>query len=88
MTTHAVPNHSPGADPGRRSVGKVVLASLIGTAIEWYDFFLFGSAAALVFGEVFFGQIGGTEGTLYAFMHLRPRLRGPPHRWRRLRPLR
>jgi metabolite-proton symporter len=68
MTTHAVPNHSPGADPGRRSVGKVVLASLIGTATEWYDFFLFGSAAALVFGEVFFGQIGGTEGTLYAFM--------------------
>ena len=68
MTTHAVPNHSPGADPGRRSVGKVVLASLIGTATEWYDFFLFGSASALVFGEVFFGQIGGTEGTLYAFM--------------------
>jgi metabolite-proton symporter len=68
MTTHAVPNHSPGAAPGRRSVGKVVFASLIGTATEWYDFFLFGSAAALVFGEVFFGQIGGTEGTLYAFM--------------------
>ena len=68
MTTHAVPNHSPGADPGRRSVGKVVFASLIGTATEWYDFFLFGSAAALVFGEVFFGQIGGTTGTLYAFM--------------------
>ena len=68
MTTHAVPNHSPGTAPGRRSVGKVVFASLIGTATEWYDFFLFGSAAALVFGEVFFGQIGGTEGTLYAFM--------------------
>jgi metabolite-proton symporter len=68
MTTHAVPNHSPGAAPGRRSVGKVVFASLIGTATEWYDFFLFGSAAALVFGEVFFGRIGGTEGTLYAFM--------------------
>jgi metabolite-proton symporter len=68
MTTHATTTHQPGADPGSRSVGKVVLASLIGTATEWYDFFLFGSAAALVFGEVFFGQIGGTEGTLYAFM--------------------
>ncbi len=52
----------------KRSIGKVVFASLIGTATEWYDFFLFGSAAALVFGEVFFGEIGGTTGTLYAFM--------------------
>lgn len=68
MTTHATTTHQRGTDPGSRSVGKVVLASLIGTATEWYDFFLFGSAAALVFGEVFFGQIGGTEGTLYAFM--------------------
>ena len=54
--------------PARRSIVKVVFASLIGTATEWYDFFLFGSAAALVFGEVFFGEIGGTDGTLYAFM--------------------
>jgi metabolite-proton symporter len=68
MTTHAVPTHPQGSDPGRRSIGKVVFASLIGTATEWYDFFLFGSAAALVFGEVFFGEIGGTTGTLYAFM--------------------
>ncbi len=68
MTTHTVPTHPQGADPGQRSVVKVVFASMIGTATEWYDFFLFGSAAALVFGEVFFGQIGGTEGTLYAFM--------------------
>ncbi len=56
-------------EPGQRTpIVKVVFASLIGTAVEWYDFFLFGSAAALVFGEVFFGKIGGTEGTLYAFM--------------------
>jgi len=54
--------------PEGRSIVKVVFASLIGTATEWYDFFLFGSAAALVFGEVFFGEIGGTKGTLYAFM--------------------
>ena len=69
MTTYdATTPRTPGSDPGRRSIGKVVFASLIGTATEWYDFFLFGSAAALVFGEVFFGKIGGTEGTLYAFM--------------------
>jgi metabolite-proton symporter len=68
MTTHSASASPTGTDPERRSIGKVVFASLIGTATEWYDFFLFGSAAALVFGEVFFGEIGGTEGTLYAFM--------------------
>ncbi|WP_028847360.1 MFS transporter [Thermocrispum agreste] len=55
--------------PDRTGIGKVVGASMIGTTIEWYDFFLFGSAAALVFGDVFFAEeIGGTQGTLYAFM--------------------
>jgi len=68
MTTHSAPAPATGHEPDRRSIGKVVFASLIGTATEWYDFFLFGSAAALVFGEVFFGEIGGTTGTLYAFM--------------------
>ncbi|MGH3386593.1 MAG: MFS transporter [Nocardioidaceae bacterium] len=63
MSTPTPANETP-----RSPIGKVVFASLIGTAVEWYDFFLFGSAAALVFGEVFFGQIGGTTGTLYAFM--------------------
>ena len=47
MTTHSAPASTSGTDPGKRSIGKVVFASLIGTATEWYDFFLFGSAAAL-----------------------------------------
>lgn len=38
----------------RGSIAKVVSASLIGTTIEWYDFFLYTSAAALVFGKLFF----------------------------------
>ena len=63
-----IASSTAGSDPDKRSIVKVVFASLIGTATEWYDFFLFGSAAALVFGEVFFGEIGGTDGTLYAFM--------------------
>ncbi len=59
---------SPAATPPVSGIRKVVAASMVGTTVEWYDFFLFGSAAALVFGDVFFGEIGGTKGTLYSFM--------------------
>ena len=58
----------PAAAPPQSGIRKVVAASMVGTTVEWYDFFLFGSAAALVFGEAFFGEIGGTKGTLYSFM--------------------
>ncbi|UAL30870.1 MHS family MFS transporter [Nocardioides rotundus] len=68
-STGAAPGSAGPNEPAQRdNIVKVVFASLIGTAVEWYDFFLFGSAAALVFGEAFFGKVGGTEGTLYAFM--------------------
>ena len=36
---------------------RVVMACLIGTTIEWYDFFLYGSAAALVFPRLFFSEL-------------------------------
>jgi len=45
----------------------VVGASLIGTTIEWYDFFLYGSAAALVFGTLFFPDADPVNATLLAF---------------------
>jgi metabolite-proton symporter len=45
----------------------VIIASLIGTSLEWYDFFLYGSAAALVFGRLFFPQFEALTGTLLAF---------------------
>lgn len=51
----------------RTPMAKVVLASLIGTAVEWYDFFLYGSAAALVFGGVFFPESDPVNATLLAF---------------------
>ena len=53
--------------PPRNSIGKVVFASLIGTAVEWYDFFLYGSAAALVFGVLFFPESDPVTATLLAF---------------------
>jgi metabolite-proton symporter len=50
-----------------RSIKTVVAASFIGTTIEWYDFFLYGTAAALVFGDLFFPNAEPLVGTLLAF---------------------
>jgi metabolite-proton symporter len=46
---------------------RVIVASLIGTSLEWYDFFLYSSAAALVFGKLFFPTFDPLTGTLLAF---------------------
>jgi metabolite-proton symporter len=50
-----------------QDVKKVAFASFIGTTIEWYDFFLYGTAAALVFGDLFFPKAEPAVGTLAAF---------------------
>jgi MHS family shikimate/dehydroshikimate transporter-like MFS transporter len=49
------------------SIRLVAFASLIGTTIEWYDFFLYGTAAALVFNRLFFPTFDARLGTLAAF---------------------
>src|SRR6059036_1996672 len=49
------------------SIRPVILASFIGTTIEWYDFFLYGTAAALVFNKLFFPNFDPLVGTLSAF---------------------
>src|SRR5215203_3973370 len=49
------------------SIRKVVLASFIGTTIEWYDYFIFATAAALFFPKVFFPGFGDTTGTILAY---------------------
>jgi MFS transporter, MHS family, shikimate and dehydroshikimate transport protein len=55
-------------DAGREmSMGKVAFASFIGTAIEFYDFYIYGTAAALVLGTAFFPEFSETAGTLAAF---------------------
>lgn len=53
--------------PKTGDIGKVAFASAIGTTVEWYDFFIYGTAAALVFNEQFFPQVEPLIGTLAAF---------------------
>jgi MHS family shikimate/dehydroshikimate transporter-like MFS transporter len=49
-----------------RALRRVVAGATVGTALEWYDFFIYGTAAALVFGDLFFEAAPGS-GTLLAF---------------------
>src|SRR5271156_62699 len=46
---------------------KAVIAATVGTAIEWYDFFLYGTAAGLVFGKLYFPNADPLSATLLAF---------------------
>ncbi|MCI2416536.1 MHS family MFS transporter [Saccharopolyspora sp. K220] len=52
------------SSPSRRTL---LLASTIGTSIEWYDYYIFNTASALVFGMLFFPQFSPVAGTLAAF---------------------
>jgi MFS transporter, MHS family, shikimate and dehydroshikimate transport protein len=57
-----------GEDRGEAtSIRKVVVASFVGTTIEWYDYFIFATAAAIVFPQVFFPGFGGTAGTILSY---------------------
>ena len=50
-------------NPARRAI----VASVVGTTIEWYDFFLYGTAAALIFPKLFFPGASALAGILAAF---------------------
>ncbi|HVK91927.1 MAG TPA: MFS transporter [Mycoplana sp.] len=52
---------------GEHQPVRASTAAFIGTMIEWYDFYIYGTAAALVFGKLFFPQVDGFYGTLAAF---------------------
>ena len=69
MTSQAsakAPNHGAGLDQGK--MRKIAIASVIGTTVEWYDLFLYGTASALVFNRVFFPELPPAVGTIVAFL--------------------
>src|SRR3954471_20643176 len=54
-------------DVRRKQVRRALFAGTVGTAIEWYDFFLYGTAAALVFPHLFFPESSAYAGVLASF---------------------
>ena len=64
MHGHSSPSHVPG---GRRALVEAIIASTVGTTIEWYDFFLYGLMAATVFPQLFFPEESPFIGQLLSF---------------------
>jgi MHS family shikimate/dehydroshikimate transporter-like MFS transporter len=56
-----------GAEPQRSDITKAGLAALVAASIEWYDFFIYLTAAALVFPAVFFPESSAVAGVLASF---------------------
>jgi MFS family permease len=73
INTSALPQHIPGndarqtADHSQVAPGEIAIGVIIGRASEYFDFFVFGIAAVLVFPSVFFPFANPLDGTLYAF---------------------
>jgi MFS family permease len=65
MTVTSIGSHE--AVVSKKELRTVVAASIIGTTVEWYDFFLFGIAAGIVFNKLFFPSNDPVIGTLLAF---------------------
>jgi MFS family permease len=57
-----------GSFAARTDRRRVVFATVVGTTVEWYDFFIYASAAALVFGQLFFEPAGPQFATILSFL--------------------
>src|SRR5947207_8227195 len=67
MTTSAAADIALPAEEQRRQLRRAVIASTVGTTIEWYDFFIYGTVTGLVFPKLYFPQSDPLVGTLQAF---------------------
>jgi MFS family permease len=61
---------APGRAPGSAGMGRIAMASAVGTMCEFYDFNIYGTAAALVFPHIFFPALGTAAGTAASFATL------------------
>jgi MFS family permease len=66
-TYETTPQSGLSASEHSRQLRRAVIASTIGTTIEWYDFFIYGTAAGLIFGKLFFPNEDPLTATLAAF---------------------
>src|SRR5215813_10721427 len=67
MTTAAVDPSTLSDADHRKQLRRAVIASAIGTTIEWYDFFIYGIVTGLVFAKLYFPQSDPLAGTLQAY---------------------
>src|SRR6058998_1361105 len=67
MTAATAPLPSITEDEHKRQLRRAVVASTVGTAIEWYDFFLYSTVTGLVFAKLYFPDSDPLVGTLQAF---------------------
>jgi metabolite-proton symporter len=68
MTVDDKPPHAAGAGSVPTGLKRVVVASMAGTVVEWYEFFLYATAATLVFNKVFFAEGTGDTALIAALL--------------------
>ena len=87
MSTSPISSAQPNAS-GQNSSARIIFASFIGTAIEFYDFYVYATAAALVIGPVFFPHSSADGSGLVGLRHVRHRIHRAADRLVPVRPLR
>lgn len=67
MVQSSMQTQTSPSQPSKKEIRKVVIASLLGATIEWYDFFLYGVVAGIVFNKLFFPTQDPFIGTILAY---------------------